>query len=243
MPDAVEEEAPAEVQVRPEAVAPWPHTLFIVVVLALWAMYGAMRWRVPTNVVPISLRYAVSIIMQYLLVGSTIAGLYHRRRFLSGVFGQLTAQRILPELGNGFLTYIGGCAVMLAIGLAIRPMHLLRPKGVVQAIAPHSPWELVLWMLVSVTAGLCEEFVFRGYLLRQVTRWFGSPAIAIGVTAILFGCMHFYEGTGAVIEIAGLGVLYGIVAARRGNLRSVIVAHFLQDAITGLILFLRSSGT
>ena len=61
------------------------------------------------------------------------------------------------------------------------------------------------------------------------------------VTAVLFGSMHLYEGTAAAIQIGALGMLFGVVAVQRGTLRQVIVAHFLQDALAGLALYLRHS--
>jgi membrane protease YdiL (CAAX protease family) len=123
----------------------------------------------------------------------------------------------------------------------LRPLHFLHLthlRDVVVAISPHTIPELALWMLVSASAGICEEFIFRGYLLRQVLSWSGSNAVAVGVTAILFGSMHFYEGTAAAIQIASLGVWFGAVAVRQRSLRQVAIAHFLQDAIAGLALFL-----
>jgi membrane protease YdiL (CAAX protease family) len=92
-------------------------------------------------------------------------------------------------------------------------------------------------MLVSASAGICEEFLFRGYLLRQIANWSGSSAVAILLSAAIFGSMHLYEGTAPAIQIAALGVLFAIVAVRRGGLRAVMVAHFLQDAVAGLLLF------
>ena len=101
VPDIVEAEA--SVEVRPEAVAPWPHTVFLMAVLAIWATYGAMRWRWPVSVMPHGVTYTSSILVQCLLVGSTIAGLYHRRQFVAGVLGRFSAGHILPDLGRGFL--------------------------------------------------------------------------------------------------------------------------------------------
>lgn len=236
VPDVVEAEA--SVEVRPEAVAPWPHTVFLLAVLAIWATYGAMRWRWPVSVMPHLVTYTSSILVQCLLVGTTIAGLYHRRRFVMGVLGRFSVARILPDLGSGFLVFLGGWATMLVVGLALRPLHPAAPTGVVRAMAPHTGPELALWMLVSLSAGVGEEFVFRGYLLRQFTRWWGSPALAIAGTAVLFGCMHFYEGGNAVVLIGALGALFGLIAVRRGDLRTVMVAHFLQDAFTGYFLYL-----
>ena len=238
MPDTVESEVPLEVRLRQEPVAPWPHTVFLVVVLGLWAAYGALRMRLPATMMPRVFTYTSSIIVQCLLVGTTIAGLYHRRQFLVGVLGERATWQVLPDLAKGFGVYLAGCVTMLIVGVATTPLHLVRPSGVVQALAPHTQPELALWLLVSLSAGVGEEFLFRGYLLRQFTRWSGSTAVAIGASAALFGCMHFYEGTTAVVLITVLGALFAVVAVRRGDLRTVMVAHFLQDAITGLFLYL-----
>jgi membrane protease YdiL (CAAX protease family) len=240
MPELLESEAPAEAHVRPEAVAPWPHTLFILAVLALWAMYGARYSPVAMiAAMPRSVFYASEMVLEYLIVGSTIAGLYHRRQFIAGVLGNLRAHNVLGEIGKGFLVYLGGLAAILVVGLLLWPTHLLHKNAGISAIAPHSRVDVPVWILVSLTAGVCEEFIFRGYLLRQFRRWFGSAWIAIGLSALLFGCMHFYEGVAAAIQICGLGAFFGYIAVRRDNLRQVMIAHFFQDAITGLVLYLR----
>jgi uncharacterized protein len=227
------------VDVRPDAIAPWPHTLFILAVLALWAVYGALRSPLLMAAdMPRSVMYTGQMVMQYLLVGSTIAGLYHRRRFIAGVFGSVRVRDVFSDIGKGFLVYLSGVAVAAVLGILLLPSHLIHKKAVVAAIAPHSSLEMTLWILVSITAGLCEEFVFRGYLLQQLTHWLRSAGVAVGVSALLFAGMHFYEGSAAVVQIGGLGMVYGIVAARRGNLRQVMIAHFFQDAITGLYLYL-----
>lgn len=240
MPELLESEAPAEVHARPEAVAPWPHTVFILAVLALWAMYGARYSPMAMLAsVPRSVFYAAEMVLEYLIVGSTIAGLYHRRRFIAGVFGSLQWRDVLDELSRGFLVYLGGLAVILVVGILLWPTHLFHKNASVSAIAPHSWVDVPIWILVSITAGVCEEFIFRGYLLQQFRRWFGNAWLAVGVSAVLFGCMHFYEGSAAAIQIGALGAFFGFVAVRRGNLRQVMIAHFFQDAITGVTLYLR----
>ena len=239
MPEPVQSEAAAETAVRPGAIAPWPHTLAILAVLGLWAIYGAVRWRLPASVMPHAVTYTSSIIAQWLLVGSTIAGLYQRRQFLMGVFGSTGAGGFLFDLAKGLLVFLGGWAAMLIVAVMLRPLHLRHETEVVKAMAPHSAPELALWLLVSLSVGVCEEFIFRGYLLEQFRRWFGSVWMAVGLSGLIFASMHFYEGSAAVAQIGGLGMFYGVIAVRRGNLRHVMIAHFLQDALTGLFLYLR----
>jgi uncharacterized protein len=241
MPNDPAESNSAETSIRPQPIAPWFHTAFLIVVLTLWATYGALRLNLPASVMSHYMTYSSSIIIQCLLVGSTIAGLYHRRQFITSVLDPFPRQDLLRDLAIGIATYVGVLCLLSFLNLALRftPLHLTYRSDVVRALAPHSLPELALWMGVSLAAGTCEEFVFRGYIQRQLTSWFRSVPIAIGVTSLLFGCLHFYQGTVGVVQITALGLIYGVIAAWRGNLRSVMIAHFLQDAITGTAIYMR----
>jgi membrane protease YdiL (CAAX protease family) len=239
MPEVVESEVAPETRTRPEPVAPWLHTLFLLVVLALCAFYGLMRSQALQSSIPRGVTYVSHIIVECLLAGSTVAGLYRRRHFIAGVIGTITPRGVLRDVGQGSLIYLLGAATMIAIWMILKPLHPAYNIAAVRAMAPHTPGELGLFTLLSAAAGTCEEFVFRGYLMRQFRRWWGSTAAAIFASTLLFAMLHLYEGAGAVAGIAGLGTIYAVVAVRRGNLRSVMVAHFLQDALTGLILYIR----
>lgn len=238
MPEVVESETPVEAR-APEAAAPWWHTAFLLVVLTLWAFYGMLHSRVLASVMPRGITYISHVIIECLLAGTTIAGLYHRRRFLYQVFGTVTLRGSVLDVARGFLIYLAGAAAMVAIWMVLKPLHPTYQREAVRAMAPHTPAELAIWFVLSLAAGSCEEFVFRGYLLRQFERWFGSVWLAVVTSSVLFGCLHLYEGVGAVAGICGLGAVYAVIAVRTGNLRSVMVAHFLQDALTGLFFYLR----
>jgi hypothetical protein len=235
MPIVAEDTSRIRSVLRRERVAPWQHTMIILLVLVLWAVYGALRAQSGIiSEAPRWMRYAGQMLVLWLMTGTTIAGLYHRRRFLRSLVGSASW---LNEVGIGVLVFVAGMAVLGVVGVALRPLHLTHMRDAVVSLGPHTRLELALWMLVSASAGICEEFLFRGYLLRQIANWSGSSAVAILLSAAIFGSMHLYEGTAPAIQIAALGVLFAIVAVRRGGLRAVMVAHFLQDAVAGLLLF------
>ncbi len=112
-------------------------------------------------------------------------------------------------------------------------------------MAPRNAREMLMWTAVSITARFCEEHLFRGYLLTQVNVWgrmLGAPrffaaAFSVIATSALFGALHLYQGVGGAIMIGFLGVFYAVLALRLGNLRAVIVAHFLQDFVTAAMVF------
>ena len=64
------------------------------------------------------------------------------------------------------------------------------PRG----FLPQGGLESAVFLLLVITAGICEETIFRGYLQRQFTRWTKSAALGIAVQGILFGGYHARMG-------------------------------------------------
>jgi membrane protease YdiL (CAAX protease family) len=118
-------------------------------------------------------------------------------------------------------------------------MHrLLGPSSArsVDILLPQSLLEMVVWIGVSLTAGFCEEAVFRGYLQKQFHVLTGNAVIAVLTQALLFGLAHGYQGFKNVIVITILGILYGLLALGRRNLRPGIIAHAWSDVYGGLAM-------
>jgi membrane protease YdiL (CAAX protease family) len=103
----------------------------------------------------------------------------------------------------------------------------------VDSLLPRIPAEILLWIALSITAGVCEELVFRGYLQQQLRVLSGSLVIAVIGQGLVFGLAHSYQGWKSVVVISMLGVLYGVLAAWRKNLRVNIMAHAATDIWEG----------
>jgi uncharacterized protein len=104
----------------------------------------------------------------------------------------------------------------------------------VEVLLPESAVEILAWIAVSLTAGFCEEAVFRGYLQKQLHAWTGNAAIAVVVQGVCFGIAHGYQGVKNVLVIIVLGVLYGLLALWRRSTRPGMVAHAWSDVYGGL---------
>ena len=102
-----------------------------------------------------------------------------------------------------------------------------------ELLLPRSTVEVGVWILTSISAGFCEEFVFRGYVQRQLLSWSGSTPISVLGQSLLFGLMHAYQGWMLAIRIVVIGVLFGVLAAWRKTLRVGMVAHAWQDIWAG----------
>jgi uncharacterized protein len=103
----------------------------------------------------------------------------------------------------------------------------------VDSLLPKSLLEVLIWIATSITAGVCEEIAFRGFLQRQLHALSGSIVVAVLAQGLVFGLFHSYQGWKAVVVISVLGVLYGALAAWRKNLRANMIAHAWSDVWEG----------
>jgi membrane protease YdiL (CAAX protease family) len=104
----------------------------------------------------------------------------------------------------------------------------------IQAFLPQRAGEILLWVGVSVSAGICEEVVFRGYFQRQFEVFTRSQWSALFLQAALFGISHGYQGLEACVKITLFGALYGLLALWRGSLRPGMIAHAGSDILSGI---------
>jgi membrane protease YdiL (CAAX protease family) len=111
--------------------------------------------------------------------------------------------------------------------------HDPQSANIVLPSLPSGAFGLSVWVSLSLTAGTCEEIMFRGYLQRQFAAMIGRPRLAILAQAILFAIGHIYEGLDAVVEILLIGLVLGALAAWRGNIRAGILVHAALDVLAG----------
>lgn len=105
----------------------------------------------------------------------------------------------------------------------------------VAGVLPKGWLESCAFMVLSISAGVSEEFVFRGYLQQQFSAFAGSALAGIAGQALIFGVTHGYQGLQATLRITLYGLLFGLLAHWRNNLRPGMVAHAWQDIFSGVV--------
>ena len=103
-------------------------------------------------------------------------------------------------------------------------------------LVPGTALELVVWCLLSITAGFCEEIIFRGYLQRQFAVITRSMLGGIALSAVVFGAAHGYEGGPRMLLVGVYGLMFGLLAWWRKSLRPGMIAHAWHDAFSGAVL-------
>ncbi|WP_285398620.1 CPBP family intramembrane glutamic endopeptidase [Lysinibacillus sp. fls2-241-R2A-57] len=110
-------------------------------------------------------------------------------------------------------------------------------KSEVSPIFPVSKKEKQLWGYVSITAGITEEIIYRGFLIFAFTYLFPdlSVWIVILLASILFGLAHTYQGfVMGVLRTTIFGVLFSILYIGLDSIIPLILFHFLLDYIVRL---------
>ena len=127
--------------------------------------------------------------------------------------------------------------LIVAAGVLGALDHLVQttPNQAIRNLLPQSPIEVVLFLATSVTAGFCEELIYRGYLQRQFTALTNAVSGGIVLQAIVFAVSHGYQGWRYVLLIAVLAIMLGLLAHWRRSLRPGMLAHALQDGVSGIV--------
>ncbi|MCH9815810.1 MAG: CPBP family intramembrane metalloprotease [Actinomycetia bacterium] len=92
-------------------------------------------------------------------------------------------------------------------------------------------YDIPILMLRAAEAGLLEEIVVLGYFVRRLRQIGLSGPTAIGISALLRGTYHLYQGLGGFIGNIAMGVLFGWLFLRWQRVMPMVIAHFLIDAV------------
>jgi len=91
------------------------------------------------------------------------------------------------------------------------------------------------WFLgLSVTAGVCEEILFRGFLFMILTG-FMHYIPAIIVLNIAFGLLHVWSTPNNMLSAFFLGLLFSVVYMLTGSLILSILIHIVVDVYVGTL--------
>jgi uncharacterized protein len=182
------------------------------------------------NVVPF---YLSVLALEWALVATVRGAVHDRGLRLRDVIGGRWAS------WKDVVRDVALCVPFLLIWFgSARLLHrLLGPDTAksINSLLPQSTIEIGLWIALSITAGICEEIVFRGYFQKQFAAYTKSIVGGVVLQGVVFGLGHSYQGLKQVIIIAVLGMIYGAFAAWRRSLRPGMIAHAWTDIYSGYL--------
>jgi membrane protease YdiL (CAAX protease family) len=130
-------------------------------------------------------------------------------------------------------------ALLLGIGLSV--VLLRRNPGALAAmrrnleasaiLLPATPTERKWYAATAVTAGICEELLFRGFLLHYLPATFPvlDWLLAAIVSGVIYGLSRAYQGFRGISQTAMTGFSFAIVYFLSGSIIPAMVFHILAE--------------
>jgi len=160
------------------------------------------------------------------------------------------ADRSWTELGFGLQVdfYFALAALVTIAGIAILLIQLRQTQnaspdelnrlrsqlGNVAIMIPRNRAELVRFNGLSITAGIVEEVLWRGFLIwyfSQFMPWW----LAAVVSTIAFGLAHAYQGKSQLPQLTLVGGVFAVLFLLSGSLWLPIILHAAVDILQGRV--------
>ena len=198
---------------------------------AVWSVLAhpsaAIDWDSPTAdyiAVALSVTAAASVLM------------YAARRAGPSAFGYLGLTR--PSLRHVFVGL--GLLVTLAFlntgFFRLFPAYDPSPDLIheYQAILGNPAALVWFWITLAVTAPICEEIIFRGFLMRGWSESRIGAAGAIMLSSLLFTAIHVQYNLPTLATVFGLSLVFGVMRWRSGSTVLTILLHMVWNISVGL---------
>jgi membrane protease YdiL (CAAX protease family) len=178
--------------------------------------------------------YSRVILFQWLLVAAMLLVAFRHGLSLAAVGERLGDARLTLGATLGLL------AIMAVVSVFVRwrvrrasPETLAAALGRMGKLAPAFGVEMAAFALLCVTAGVCEELLYRGWLVNVLWAASGSVWVAVVAGAAIFGIGHAYQGLKGILRTAFVGLQLAVLFVFVGNLIPGQVLHAAVDLLAG----------
>jgi uncharacterized protein len=154
---------------------------------------------------------------------------------------------LVPSTSPRMAAIGGGAVLAIAVFAAFQIRAVLRtppaqlaslePKlGGVAFLLPHSPSEARWFIGLACTAGVCEELLYRGYLLWVLGAYMNLPA-AVAINVLLFAAGHSYQGVTGALKAGTAGLVLALIVVGSGWVVPAMIVHAVLDIAGGVVGF------
>lgn len=112
--------------------------------------------------------------------------------------------------------------------------------AITEKIMPRNTTELLVYAALACTAGVSEEFLYRGFVFMACVRMivnFGAPNAAAAIlSSVWFSLAHLYQGRRGIITTFVVGMIFAGIRVWTGSLIPAVVAHIGIDLVAGIFV-------
>jgi len=219
---------------------PWDFWLIFVALGVLLPWRGRERMKKLLAMPRVSLMerlvlYASTIAFQWLAV-ATVGWRVWARGYSAQQLGLLVHDRTKLLIAG----IVGAAVIATLQWLNLRRVSRIpiESRGPLQAIAerilPQTAVELPAYFALAITAGLCEEFLYRGFAMAALAHAGMSAWLVLLVSSILFGLAHSYQGRGGMVMTFVVGLVLGASRLAYNSLVPAVFWHSAVDVVAGV---------
>ena len=233
---------PNQVHQKPpdQAIAPVWHTILVVAVILGVSALGAYAQKAGTGLTHTanphvrSILYLRAVLGEWLVAAFLWYGTWRQGVRFRTLLGEKWAQpyTVFRNLGIAFLFLIGSNVVLAVLRQIV---HTVQSQSL-RNLLSQSRHDVPYYLLLALSAGICEEIIFRGYFQAQFLAWTKNSTAALTIQAFISGAAHGYQGFKHMLIIGVFGWLFGLLALWRRSLLPGMMAHAMQDGVLGLVV-------
>ena len=220
---------------------PWDIWLIFLVLAVVVPWRGRIRLKQLLAKPRVESRERVSLYLSTILFQWVAVGIAGWRAWAHGYTRPELGLSTGPNLLRTIIAGIVGTVLLASLHwMNFRRMGRLldklppRVQAMATRILPQSATERLPFSALAITAGCCEEFLYRGFAMAAFARA-GFPIWAsVVVSSVLFGAAHLYQGRGGLIGTGILGLLFSAFRAYTGSLLPVAAWHAAVDIVAGI---------
>jgi uncharacterized protein len=110
---------------------------------------------------------------------------------------------------------------------------ILRQYARLDVFLPKRQEEFRWFAATCVTAGICEEIVYRGFLINYLARgpWHLGVFPAVLISSLSFGTAHLYQGKKGFFGTTIGGIIFALLFVLTTNLLLGILVHAALDLL------------
>ena len=122
----------------------------------------------------------------------------------------------------------------------LRRIGRMKPtaRGFLQTLAdkilPKTWVETIPYLALAATAGICEEFIYRGFVMATLARLGLARWAVVLISAVMFGMAHLYQGRGGLVSTSIIGIIFGAARIAYHSVVPMVFWHAAVDAVAGI---------
>jgi membrane protease YdiL (CAAX protease family) len=219
---------------------PWDFWLIFVFLSVVLPWRGRERMRRFMAQPEVSGRERIRLYFSTILFQWMMAVIVAWRAFERGLTPSQLGLSVVRVPSVLLLTVVGATLIAGAHWMNLRRMagsnHPAAEKlrAMATRLFPRSAAETALFTILAITAGICEEFIFRGFEIAALLRAGLAAWGAVLLTSLMFGAAHLYQGKGGSAGTGILGVLFASVRITYHSIFPVVIWHAVLDIVAGV---------